>query len=333
MAYDLTALSTALGSYSRENTPEILRQKVYDPMRKDPGQPFGLHDIMRRRFFKDEQAFSRLKVSFEVREKSSTIAEQPAAAVNLEGDLRKLRDLQTVTSFAPYDLENEWIDHLHDARQMFRDDPSYEDIEFVPWLTNHLIEVWMEKLNTESLINGVYQAAFGYGDSWAKAFDGILETLKQKVTSTDIDNVVATGAITSANAYASLENMGKAIPRNLRREQLFLVCSDVIADWYNEDRATTFPGDNGLLHPNYKLYRLRNRPNVNIIPVPEMDSSGVAFITTQNNISYNHDFRGEGPQLKFFPKDIENIQVGIDHSAGVSFDMYDEVVVNDQATV
>ncbi|WP_289030829.1 hypothetical protein [uncultured Algoriphagus sp.] len=330
MAFDLSALNTTLNAYARENAGEILRRKVYDPMRKDAEQPLNIHDLFRLRFFKDEQAFARVKVDFAVREKSSTITEQPASAVEIEGDLRKLRDIQTVTSFAPYALQNTWVDHLADARRMFGDSPDYQDIEFVPWLTEHMIEVWVEKLNTISLITGVYLANFAYTDSWASAFDGIIETLKQKVTSTDIDQVVATGATNASNAYANFESMGKAIPNHIRREPLFLCASEQLCDWYNEDRATSFPGDNAMLHPMYKQYRLRNRPNVTIVPVPEMAGSQVIFLTTNQNMSFNHDFRGAGPQLKFWPKDVENIQVAIDHSAGFNFDMYDEVVVNDQ---
>lgn len=331
--YSLTDISAALGAYSRERVPEVLSEKIFDGMMGEPEQPLTVFDIMRTRFFRDEQSFARMKLVLQAREKSATIVEQAADAISLDGDLRKLRDIQTVLSFAPYVLENTWLDEddLYSASPKFKDRPEFEDIEFVPWLVDYMLQDWVSEIIQHTLFGGVYQAGFTYADSFPKAFDGFLKIITDQITATAITNVVPTGVLNAGNTYASLEAMGKAVPYNLKGRELFMLMSEDIHDWYNAGRSAAFPGENASLHPQYKLYKLRDRSRINLIPVPQMAGSQRVFITTRNNLSFNHDFRGDGPQMKFHPKDIENIQVGIDHGAGVSIDMYSEIIANDQA--
>lgn len=332
MSYNLTDLSTALGAYAREHTGEILRNRLFNPMSKQPGQPLTFHDVIRKRFFKDEQAFARTKVDIQVKQTSSIVTEQPNPAVNIEGDLRKLYDFQSVFPLAPYDLENTWIDEVDSARQerKFRQQPALPDVEFVPWLIDHLVGEFLSKVFEIPFFNGVHVPGFDYVNNWPAAFDGVIKYVLDKVTGGDITNVVATGAITSANAYASLEAIGKGAPSRSKNVPQYLVCSELISDWYNDDFEATNPGKNQRLHPEFKRYTLRNRPNITILPHAELNGSGVVFMAPKDTFSFNQDYRGEGPQLLFAVKDTRNIQVDISHSAGISADALEDITVNDQ---
>lgn len=339
MAYDLSSLSTALGAYHRVHSNEILRQKVFNPFnmsQEDPMWRLTPYDIFRKRFIKDEEGFARLDLDLQAQLATSAVAVQSDDAIILDGAIRKIRDVETVLNFNPYVLENTWIDHVNDAKYRFKEMPEYQDIEFVPWLTDYLLEKWMQKLRTISLWKGVYTPGATYaadgvaGQSWLGVIDGILQQIIDEITATNITQVVTTGVITSSNAYDSLETMGQAIPEHLEYEQLFLMCSRQIHDWYNNDRATTFPGDNPMLHPTFKQHTLRNRPNVTLIPTPELTGSQRVIITTKDNISWNMDERQGGVKLTYMPINVKQIQVQMIMGTGISFGRYDEIIVNDQ---
>lgn len=330
--FDLTALAAALGAYSRENTAQVLRQKINMGMAGEPEAPLTAFEIFAKRYFRDEQAFARTNITLQAREKSTNVAEQPATPISIEGDLRKLRDIQTVMSFAPDDLENTWLDQttLFSSPSKFKQQPDLADMEFVPWLIQHMVDLFTSKIIEETVFPGVYTPGYGYADSFPKAFDGVLQIVTAAIAAGDISNVVATGPITVANAFDKLEDIGKAVPYNLRGEDLFMLVPELVHDLYNEHRSAKYPGENASLHPQYKVYKLRNRSRISLIPVTQMGASQRVVLTTRENISFNHDFRGDGPQLKFAVKDVENIQMSITHSAGMSVDRYDEIVTNDQ---
>lgn len=332
MAFDLTALAATLGAYSREHTGEVLREKINMGLASEPEAPLSAADLIRTRFFRDEQSFARVKISLQAREKSSTVVEQPNPAIEVEGALRKLRDIETITSFAPGNLENTWLDEttIYSAPSKFRQMPDLADMEFVPWIVQHMLDKFVSSIIENTLFGGVYVPGFTYVQSWGAAFDGFLQDITAAIAGGSLTNVVTTGVITAANAFDKLEDMGKAVPYNLRNLDLFLLCSEEVHDLYNEHRATKYPGENASLHPMYKQYKLRNRSRITLVPTTEMAGSQRCIITTRDNLSFNHDFRGAGPQMTYAVKDVSNIQMKISHSAGTSIDQYDELVVNDQ---
>ena len=330
--FDLTALATSLGDYSREHSKELFARTLYTAGERQPEQPRHWLDTVRRGFFKDEQAFARMLVNLQVHERSTTVTEQTATPITIEGALRKLRDMETIFSITPESLENTWLDEMVMMARKFRDQPEYSDVEFVPWLTEYLVGKFLEEFYLNTVWGGVYVSGFTYAQSWAAAADGFLKVVTDAITATTISNVVVTGAITASNAYDSFETVGKAVPRNLRYKPLVLYCAEQLSDWYNHDRATTYPGDNAQLHPEYKLYRLRDRSNITIMPVPEMEGSQRLILAQENNLSLDMDGRNAtGPELVYHPKNVKEIQVLMKASAGMSITMPAEVTVNDQA--
>lgn len=332
--FDLTALASTLGDYSRENSRDLFARQLYMAGERQPEQPRHWLDTIRRGFFRDEQAFARMLVQMDVQERNPTVVEQSTTPITIEGALRKLRDLETIFSITPESLENTWMDEMVQMARKFRDQPEYSDIEFVPWLTQYLVDKWLENLYLNTVWQGDYTASFSYAQSWAAAADGFLTLITDDLAAVTpkITNVVATGAITNANAYDQLEAMGKAVPAALRYKPLVLYCAEQIADWYNHDRAVTYPGDNSSLHPQYKLYSLRDRSNVVIQPVPEMAGSQRVVIAQEGNLSLDMDGRNAtGPELVYHPKNVKEIQVQIKASVGMSLTMPQELIVNDQA--
>lgn len=337
MSFNLTDLSSALGAYHRLHTPDIFRRRVYNIMDAKADSPYTLWDIMGRSFLKDEEDFARLDIDLEVRESDHQIVEQPGDVVTLTGDIRKLRYMETISKLNPTKLERTWLDYNRDRRHKFRDQQNLGDIEFVPWLIQYIIDRWVEKARTISLIKGKYTSGFGYADplngdpwSWLAALDGLLEKVKAHITASNITKVVTTGATTNANGYTNFENMGKALPLHLEYEEVFLLASRTLCDYYNHDRAQEYPGENIMLHPMYKQRTLRDRPNVTIIPVPEFGTSQRMIIVTKDNIRWLNDWRRRGPEFTFQPINVKEIQFMIKHGMGVSFDQVSDVVVNDQ---
>lgn len=349
MSFDLSQLNTDLGAYARVNTRQIVRRAIYNHLRASDDQPIGLHDILRYRFMKDQEAFQRMDLTVDIRESDTNVTEQTDPVINLSGAVRSIKDFEHISRFNPYALENTYADHLRDMTRKFRDEPELADVEFVNWLFDEIIGRFIESLMTISLISGEYSASFGYAQSWANAFDGILKVVNNHIDSGEITNVVTTGTITNANAYAELEKVGNAQPNYLRGQDLFLICSLQVAQWYNYDYRDTWPGQNPSIHPTYQRFRLEDSPNVTIVPVPEMNGQPtVTILTPANNFNLNNDYRSTnqqgmdgssegsaanllGPQMSFLPINVKEIQYMLRHGAGVSLDNFDHVVVNDVA--
>lgn len=332
--FDLSALATALGAYHRQHSANVLAKKIYNPNNAGPEDPITFLQTLSRSFIKDEEGFARLELNLQARESDATVAVQSDDAVVVTGDTRKLRSVESIFNFAPDALNATFMDHVQERRHMMGEELALEDLQFVPWFLDYMLQQWMDNLTTISMITGDYTPGFTYASAsngWGAALDGILTIIADKVLSTDITNVVTTGAINATNAYASLEAMGKAIPQHVRYQEFFLYASETITDHYNDDRAKTFLGENALLHPKYKQYRLRNRNRVTIVPVPEFGNSGRVILTTKGNIRWNQDWRKKGPEMRFTPINTKEIQVLIKHGTGLSLDRYDEVIVNDQA--
>lgn len=291
MSFNLTDLSSALGAAHRVHTADIFRRRVYNIMDAKADSPYTLWDIIARSFLKDEEDFARLEIDLEVRESDHQIVEQPGDVVTLSGDTRKLRYMETISKFNPTKLERTWLDYNRDRRHKFRETPNLQDVEFAPWLIMYILDRWVEKARTISLIRGEYTAGFGYVDplngdpwSWLAALDGLLEKVKIHIAASAITNVVTTGATTSSNAYTNFENMGKALPMHLEYKEVFLLASRTLCDYYNHDRSQEYPGENVSLHPTYKQRTLRDRPNVTIIPVPEFGTSQRMIIVEKDKI-------------------------------------------------
>lgn len=335
--FTLDELSSALGAYHRTHDMEILRKRVYNPLDREPGAPTTIWDTMRKRFIKDQQGFSRTKLNMQARVAKPTVATQSDDAIIVEGALRKVFDAETILNINPYMLRNTWLDHVDEERFKNGGSPEFSDIEFVPWLGEYLMQEWFSKLVTISGIQGQFNTAATYAadgtanQSWLGLMDGLLKQLADESQNGSTDStVVATGAITAANAYEKLEAMGKAIPMHLEYSDLFLYCSRQIHDWYNDRRAIDYPGDNARLHPTYKQYTLRNRPNIVIVPIPELKTSQRVWITPNQNMSWNQDIRDSAPQLTAVPISVKEIQIMISHSTGFNFDQWTDVVMNDQ---
>jgi hypothetical protein len=338
MSYNLTDLSNALGAYHRAHTSDIVRRRVYNPMDALAESPYTIWDVFAKRFMKDEESFARLDVNLEVREADAQIVEQSADTITIDGDVRKIRYMETISKLNPSVLERTWLDHVRDRRHKFRDQQNLQDVEFVPWLLQYVVDRWLEKARTISLIRGKYTSGFSYTDpsngdpwSWLAALDGILETITAKIASSDITNVVTTGALDNTNSYTKLEDVGKALPIHLEYQEVFMLASRTICDYYNHDRAKEYPGENVALHPVYKQRTLRDRPNVILVPVPEFTTSQRVIVTPANNIAWLHDWRNSGPEMVFQPINVKEIQFQLKHGMGVGIDLYSDIVVNDQA--
>lgn len=338
--YNITDLNTALGAYTKEHSADVFRKKIYNPRGVGNQSPLIWTDILAPVFLEDEESFQRLDLDLQVRQAAATVAHQSDDAIKLSGEFRKVYDAQTIFKFSPYTLENTAVSHYYRASRKDREMPVLGDVEFVPALFDYIVQSWMDKYTRISLIKGNYKANFAYGadtaaeasgDSWWGATDGLLTKVTDQITASKITNVVATTALTSSNAFDKLEAVGRAIPSHLEYEEMFMLVSRQVHDWYNADRAATYPGQNVQLHPTYFQRTLMDRPQVTMIPVPEFGTSHRVIITTRDNIELLADYRKGGPQMKYMPINTEEIEVNIRYSGGLSFRRYDELVVSDQA--
>jgi hypothetical protein len=112
MSYNLTDLSNALGAYHRAHTSDIVRRRVYNPMDALAESPYTIWDVFAKRFMKDEESFARLDVNLEVREADAQIVEQSANTITIDGDVRKIRYMETISKLNPSVLERTWLDHV-----------------------------------------------------------------------------------------------------------------------------------------------------------------------------------------------------------------------------
>jgi hypothetical protein len=352
MSFSTTELVDALGAYHREKSGEVIQELVYDPFgtARDASYPLVVWDgrIMRRRFFKDQQSFASTAFDIQARPAGANVVEQTDPAISIAGAIRQIRDAESIFSLNPYVLQNTYLDEVMQARRKFREQPQLEELEFVPWLVEHMLKHWVRNICRYSVFHGEYDATGTYaplgtaGESYLALIDGFLKQITDAIAANKIpaSHVIETGAISASNAYDKFELMAQGLPSHMEYEDCFLLCSRQHADWYNMDHFTQF-GANPAVNDMYKRPYLRNRENVTIVPVPDMKDSERVIITTAQNLSFNHDMSNRlstssdlfGPQLVFHPKNVKEIQVMIRHGFGVSVDDWRNVVVNDQPVV
>lgn len=331
MAFDISALNTAMGAYARENSKRIFMDAIYKPEDADHPTFWGQVEKV---VIKDEYSVGLADFDIEVMEGSDTYTSQ-GDIVTVNGKNHKLRNMDASFDLPVYSLHKTWLQHIYnEARQdnLNTGDVKAGMLSFAGWLFENARDKFIEKFQLLSSFQGVYSASYNYAASFGAAIDGYNKQVSDARTAVDIpaSQVVATGAITSANAYDSFEDMGKAIPyKNMYRDHL-LLCSVDNADNYNIDYRSTHGGNNPKIYDKYKRPRLDDRQKVSVIPVPEMGSTGIAYITPVNNMFWFSDFDNYAPQILTAVADPKVIKVTMSYAAAVGFKRIDHLVVNDQ---
>lgn len=332
MAFDISALNTAMGAYCRENSQRIFMDAIYKP--EDANHPTFWGQV-EKVVIKDEYAVGLADFDIEVEEASDSYTSQ-GDIVTVSGKNHKLRKMDASFDLPVYSLYQSWLQHIYqEARQdnLNTGDVKAGMLSFAAWLFENARDKFIEKFKLLASFQGVYSAGYSYGTgSFGASMDGYNKQVADARTAVEIPaaQVAATGVITSSNAYDSFEAMGKLIPvKNLYKEHLIL-SSVNNTDNYNIDYRTTHGGNNPRIYDAYKRPRLDDREKVSIIPVPEMGSSGRVFITPVNNMFWFSDFNNHAPQILTAVADPKVIKVTMSYAAAVGFKRIDHLVVNDQ---
>lgn len=332
MAFDITALNAALGAYARENSRQIFMDAIYSPVENPETTVW---DILQKVVIMDEQAYGLADFDLEVMEAADSFTSQ-GDVVTIDGGIFKLRKMDSSFNLPVYSLYKTWMQHIY--TEAFQNNLDTGDIKagmlsFSSWLFDNIIKKFMEKFMLLSSFQGEYTPGFDYVASFGSAVDGFNKIVIDARTAGDIPaaQVVATGAITSANAYDSLEDMGKAIPTKLLYKDHFLFSNIATSDNYNIDYRATHGGNNPLIYDKYKRRRLDDRERVSILPTPEMGDAGLVFTSPPNNMFWFSDFDRNEPQILTAVAEPKIIKVTMSYAAAFGFKRKDHIVCNDWA--
>lgn len=331
MAFDIAAINAELGAYARENSQRIFLDAIYSPDETGETTPW---DIMEKQVILDELAAATADFDLEVMEASDTFTSQ-GNVVDIDGVIYKLRDMDSSFELPVYSLHKSWMQHIF--KEGYKNNLNEGDVKagklsFSAWLIENLQKKFMEKFRLLTSFQGVYAAGYGYGTgSFGAALDGLNTQVRAHRTSGKIPagQVVATGAITSANAYQAFEDMGKALPTKLLYKDHFLLHSVDNGDNYNIDYRANHYNNNPKIYDKYKRPRLDDRMKVSLMSVPEFGSDGLVWSTPLNNIFWFSDFKERPPQILTAVADPKVIKVTMMYSAAFGFKRPDHLVCND----
>ncbi len=335
----MSSLSTTdivdhLGAFAETHLLDIMQREYYNPFENDDTtcwSAFGRMEVIDGKVTSPE-----MEIDLKVKRTSHTWGAQ-TDAINFDGRSTMVRDFETDLEIPVDYINRTYLAHLRQVSRVQRKQVTFDDLPLGQFLLDSLTKAFMEGMFLGASFEGVFNAAATYTDSWAGAFNGVNKIIGDAITAGKITNVVATGPITTADAFADLEEMGRAVPARMFYKDLFMLLGLNPYDFYNIDYKTQFPGANPLIYPKYNVQRLQARPKTMLVPTPE-NSTDAICITPKGNICTVMNFGSNDasygglvvPSMRFSVINPKMIGVNIKGANAIHIKQYADIITNDQ---
>lgn len=324
---NLTALTTNLGAYCRENKNELFRDMLLDldGSLKRAGITV-LDDI------KDEYPLPNLTVGDVVRPGNYTTFTAKQDALVFDSRTLKVRSAKADLMIYPQEFEKNWLAHNRAGKGMMKD---WEDVPFYQYIIEQILKTIKKEVRLATW-RGVYNAG---GTTWADICDGVLKVIADAVTAGSLVEVT-TGAVTAANVLDSVEKVVRGLGDAYAEEPGYCVVSRTLFDWYvsikesdagrsmmiNELSGNTNGAGQG------KVY-VRGT-NIELVKEPALATSQRIIAYTEKNLYAGTDTFSEMNDIKM--QEFERgIKMLVDFKWGVNYALinttHKPVAVNDQA--
>lgn len=180
-----------------------------------------------------------------------------------------------------------------------------------------------DEVNRQSVFSGVKAV----GTTTKDIADGFGKIIADEIVSGDITNVVATGAVTAANAVDKFELMADALPSHLRDVPMSMYVSHTMADKYRKDYRDKFGkyvGDNDKMV-------LDGKDNISLEKCSWIPStSSRILLTPKDNLIMGTDSISDLNKIEIV-KDIRLLKIGMQFTLCYNYADAEPLYVNDQA--
>lgn len=233
----------------------------------------------------------------------------------LEVNLAK-RELQ----IEPLKYRSTWMS------EVMRPGVNPDDIPFAQYVWEQVFGRIAQEVNDNAAYSGTYNAS---GTNAAAIATGFGTLIANAITATTV-TPVSTGAISSTNAVAAVEQMAKAMPVAYRRAGFNVYVSFNVFDKYQEDyrekyKKYTELNENGHIHIDTFGRR------VALVPATWMGNSQRIICTPKENLLVGTDEMSDWSDRITTAPDIWTLKAGIAFAIGFQIRDLDALRVNDQA--
>jgi hypothetical protein len=110
------------------------------------------------------------------------------------------------------------------------------ELPFEAFFMAELVKKTQTEINDTTMFSGVYNPA---GTGPVDVANGFQKIIADAITAGQLTNVIATGAITSANSLTKLKQIYKALPAAWKKVKVLMFCSYAQGENYDENYAAT----------------------------------------------------------------------------------------------
>lgn len=301
---NLTELTTVLGAYCRENKADLFGQMLLE---HDYTSRFTVLDDCT-----DQVPLPRLSMGDFLKPADPTAFAPTTDALVLGARILQVYAVKGDLRIHPQLLEKTWL-----GQYRKKGSDAY-DLPFEQFIMNYISKKAAELLQLKGVYTGVYNGA---GTTTVDTMNGLLKIIADEVTATTIstgnNNLVATGAITSANVIDKLELVYDKLGDAFKGIATQMLISPTIYDWYQRLYRSTY-GQN----QNYKDMSkpmqsfMLDGTNCEVFSEPALAASQRVICTTKENLYYGVDSISDINQITV-EKDHRALDIMLDFKCGV----------------
>lgn len=220
----------------------------------------------------------------------------------------------------PLEFRNTWLNRV------MRAGIDSFDIPYEQFFWEQLALKLGSEINHQSVFAGVLNPA---GNSTTDVATGFGKIIADEITASNLDNVVATGAITATNAVSKLESMAKALPAAYRKPdvRLKMYMSYAVSDLFLEDYRTRY---GGVYDMEYIRKKLDGFQNIELVPAGWLNNSQRVILTPMENLVMGTDLISDLNKIEMV-KDIRTLKLAIHFILCYEIADLESIWVSDQA--
>lgn len=247
-----------------------------------------------------------------------------AEAFNPTSNAAKYSDRVLTVRTGKYDFTLNEEDYLHTWLGAKRQGNAH-NIPFYQFTIQEFMRKLGSQVNKDVAYLGDYNAS---GTTAPTITDGFGTIIADEITATNL-TPVATGAITSSNAVAKVQEMYDAAPAYLQNANCYVYVSRPLFSKWIQDRKNNY-GD----HTDYKgvndLVIDTTGYTWTMKPVTWMGASSRVIVAVPKVICMGMNTLTPGPKVYIDPK-LDYVEARIKFTFGFQFQDLDGILVNDQA--
>lgn len=208
----------------------------------------------------------------------------------------------------PEDFRNEYLAEL-------------PEMPFESFSVEQAGKQFLDSLITDTLWSGVRNGA---GTDAVDICDGWGTIIAAEILGGDLTNVIATNAISAANAVTEIEKVVNGTSAKMKSKGAIVYVSYTVFEYYRTHYRASFTQ---IFNPNQQGFYMIDGTKFRIQPCAFMGTSGRVVVTYAGNLKFGTDL----DRLKMFPTPYLNILKNrILFPAGCQIQDLDVIYVNDQ---